>query len=91
MSALRLALDNEIRTLPNPWGTGPGDIAALTAYQAALDKLMPARQSAMELIKSSKVVRARLRLMDVNSDTSAPSDGDFYASDLSIVGAITIQ
>lgn len=85
------SLDNEIRTLPNPWGTGPGDIAALTAYQAALDKLMPARQSAMELIKSSKVVRARLRLMDVNSDTSAPSDGDFYASDLSIVGAITIQ
>ncbi|NRF71676.1 hypothetical protein HLB44_32280 [Aquincola sp. S2] len=86
------SLDNDVRTLPNPWGTGPSDIvAALAAYQAALDKFKPARDSAVQLIKSSNVVRVRLRLMDINSDTSAASDGDFYASDLSVIGAITIQ
>lgn len=85
------SLNDEVRMLPNPWGSGPGDVAAIAAYQAALDKLMPARQSALELITSSNVVRVRLRLIDVNSDTSAASDGDNYASDLSIVGAITIQ
>lgn len=86
------SLDNDVRKLPNPWGTGPGDAAAAAAaFQAALDAIKPARDSAMELIKSSNIVRVRLRLMDINADTLSESDGDFYASDLSITGAITIQ
>lgn len=86
------SLDDDVRKLPSPWGTSPADFAAaMAAYQAALDKFKPARESALQLIRSSTVVRVRLRLMDVNSDTSAPSDGDFYASDLSVIGAITIQ
>ncbi len=86
------SLDDDVRKLPNPWGTSPTDaVAAMAAYQAALDKLLPARQSAVQLMKSSNIVRVRLRLMEVNSDTSAASDGDNFASDLSVVGAITIQ
>jgi hypothetical protein len=84
------SLDNDIRTLPNYWGNTPADIpAAQQAYQAALERIKPARDSAMTLLTSSNIVRMRLRLMDIN--VTMPNADGIYASDISIVGAIGLQ
>jgi len=83
------SLDDDVRKLPNYWGNGPTDTVAQQAYLAALDKIKPARDSAMTLLKSSSVVRVRVRLMDINLGVSSP--GGYYASDVSITGAIAIQ
>ena len=86
------SLDDDVRKLPNPNGPRGGSAAdvaaALAAYQAALDTFSGARTSATTLLKSSNIVRTRLRLMDANVEIK--TDGVF-ASDLTISGAITIQ
>lgn len=81
------SLDNDVRTLPNPFD-GSGQPTNAAAFAAALDKFAAARTSATTLLQSSNVVRARFYLMDVN--TTLKTDG-IYASDLTIKGAITIQ
>jgi hypothetical protein len=92
-----------VRALPNPNGqpgAKPDEIlAAIKAYQDAVAKL-PGRDSAAALLKSSTVVRTRFWLMDGNktekpsaTDIPAPKPEEFkyFASDLTLKGAITIQ
>jgi hypothetical protein len=79
------SVDNDIRKLPNPYVSG-----GAAAFQAGLDAIKPARDSAAALIQSSNVVRVRYYLMDVNLDFTS-SDKDTLPSDLSIVGSIRLQ
>jgi hypothetical protein len=92
-----------VRALPNPNGkpgAKPDEIlAAMTAYQDAVAKL-PGRDSAAALLKSSTVVRTRFWLMSGNTTekpsatdvpTPKPEEFKYFASDLTIKGAITIQ
>lgn len=83
------SLDNDVRTLPNPFNAnGVPEFAA--AFQAALDKMAASRASAATLLQSSNVVRTRFRLMDPNVTVDKTTPGTF-ASDLTLKGAVTIQ
>ena len=83
------SLDDQVRKLPNPYGTSPSDVdAARKAYTDALALFQPARDSAMTLLLSSNLVRTRVRLMDANVEQKT---NGVFASDLTIQGAITIQ
>jgi hypothetical protein len=77
------SLDSDVRTLPNPTIEG-----GQAPFQAALEKIKDARNSAMTLMKSSDIVQVRFRLMDINIDK--PTNGK-VVSDLTLDGAITIQ
>lgn len=80
------SVDNNIRKLPNPWDS-QGNPTNLGAFNTALDGFKDARTSATNLLKSSDIVRFRLRLFDPNDTIAGPA---FYSSSISISGAITI-
>jgi len=93
------SLDNDVRTLPNPYDA-KGQPTNAAAFAAALEKIAASRTSAAALLKSSNVVRTRFWLMDANTtikpeptDTPTPTPAELksYISDLTIKGAITIQ
>jgi hypothetical protein len=94
------SLDNDVRTLPNPFDAN-GQPTNATAFTAALEKIAASRASAATLLKSSNIVRARFWLMDANTTikpdlakdvpTPTPAELKSYISDLTIKGAITIQ
>lgn len=82
------SLDNDVRTLPNPYNN-VGAPTNQAAYDAALAKFAAARTSAATLLQSSRIVRVRFHLMDpVNSVNKT---NGIAPSDLTIKGAITIQ
>jgi hypothetical protein len=87
------SVGDQIMRLPNWWGTSPSDAAAARqAYDNALADMQPALDSAWELIRSSNIVRVRLLLNDnINIEFKDSAGDPYFASDLSIMGAIKIQ
>jgi len=87
-----VSLDNDVRALPTYWGTSLSDTGAQQAYLNALnaDAMKKARVSATAMFVGHNIVRVRFRVMDVNL-TITTGGGDVLATDLSIVGAITLQ
>jgi hypothetical protein len=87
------SLDDNVRKVPSPWlGATPAEReAAVKAYTDALAGFTPAREAAMVLLKSSNVIRTRVRLMDVNLDFAPAATPDLMKSEISIKGAITLQ
>ncbi|KQW43643.1 hypothetical protein ASD88_16490 [Pelomonas sp. Root662] len=81
------SLDNDVRTLPNPFNSSGVPVNA-AAFAAGLEKMAASRASAATLLQSSNIVRTRFWLMDANVDRKTAG---IFASDLSIKGAITIQ
>lgn len=83
------SVDNNIRTLPNPWDRVTGEPKNIAAFNTALDGFKDARTSATTLLGSSDIVRMRLRLFEPNDTNTAGTL--FYSSSIAITGAITIQ